>query len=453
MKPAQIFYEMPKLAALILLLGCLAPIFCIASSIPANHAENSPACINLSSQSHLRICGLRKWYLIGNEITPGDNAIQFNLNAGVGAQTINVLIDDELKLKLNLTDNGFHGDIDIRDLTPGTHTIAIATDNPTKPLFVWRFKRSHPYYALLTTDWDSSDSKDSVLKRHLQLHQEHPALKITHFLGPYTFTDRQVPAKRKTYLANWMLQLKSFYHDEIGLHIHPFCNFVNTVAGVDCRFKPSDTYNKGDSSGYTVLSAAYSESEFLRLLKAADSLFSKYGLGKPISFRTGSWAANAGTLRALAEDGFIADSSANNWLRIKNESEYDGNGELYRWNRANWRAINDLSQPYLPSQASPMQAGKPEIPILEVPDNGSLVDYVSVKEMIAIFNSNWGGAALSKPKTFVFGFHPVSYDNTFHKRIERTLRYLDRYLASRDSGPVVYETLSHMVNVFPASAH
>jgi hypothetical protein len=444
---------MSKFAALFLVLVCQVSTYCLASSLLANHAENSPACINLFSPHQLRICGLKKWYLIDNRITPGNDAIQFNVNAGVGMQTINILIDSKAKLKLNRTDNGFHGDIDISDLTPGGHSLTIAMDGSTKPELTWWFHRSHPYYALLTTDWDSSDSKDSVLKRHIQLHQEHPAIKITHFLGPYTFTDPQVPAKRKTYLAQWMLQLKATYQDEIGLHIHPFCNFVNTVPGVDCRFKPSDTYNKGDASGYTVLSAAYSESEFLRLLKAANNLFSKYGLGKPISFRTGSWAANPGTLQALAEDGFVADSSANNWLRIRNESEHDGNGELYRWNRANWRAINDLSQPYLPSHASPMQAGKPEIPILEVPDNGSLVDYVSAKEMIDIFKSNWGGEALSKPKTFVFGFHPVSYGNTFHKRIERTLYYIDRYLANHDSGPVVYETLSHMVNVFPASAH
>jgi hypothetical protein len=74
-------------------------------------------------------------------------------------------------------------------------------------LFTGRFYRSHPYYALLTTDWDSADSKNSVLKRHLQLHQEHPTIKVTHFLGPYTFTDPQVSAKWKTYLANWMLDL------------------------------------------------------------------------------------------------------------------------------------------------------------------------------------------------------------------------------------------------------
>ena len=122
---------------------------------------------------------------------------------------------------------------------------------------------------------------------------------------------------RQAYLVDWLLRLSTTYQDEIGLHIHPFCNFVSTVPGVPRRIKPSDSYDKGDSTGYTVLSAAYSESEFFKLLEAADALFTAHGLGKPTAFRTGSWAANAGTLKALAEDGFVADSSANNWARIE----------------------------------------------------------------------------------------------------------------------------------------
>ena len=104
-------------------------------------------------------------------------------------------------------------------------------------------------------------------------------------------------------------------------------------------------------------------------------------------FRTGSWAADAGTLKALAEDGFVADSSANNWARIE-ESRHEGNGMLYTWNRRHWAPINDVSQPYYPNAQNSAIAGKPTIPILEIPDNGSLVDYVTGNEMIEIFNVN-----------------------------------------------------------------
>jgi hypothetical protein len=209
-------------------------------------------------------------------------------------------------------------------------------------------------------------------------------------LGPYTFTEPSVSKARQSYFANWMMRLSTTFQDEIGLHIHPFCNFVNTVPGVPCRTKPSDSYNQGDSTDYTVLSSAYSESEFLTLLRAADNLFIAHGLGKPTTFRTGSWAANAGTLKALAEDGFVADSSANNWARIE-ESQHDGNGMLYTWNHEHWKPINDLSQPYFPNTLNPAISENPSIPILEIPDNGSLVDYVTGDEMIELFNVNWFG--------------------------------------------------------------
>jgi len=342
---------------------------------------------------------------------------------------------------------GFDGNLDISQLPSGLHTLFLTEDSSQTPIVKLQFRRSYPLYVLMTTDWDSSDSRNSILKLHEKLHIEHPGLKFTHFLGPYTFTDPSVSKVRQAYLVDWLLRLSTTYQDEIGLHIHPFCNFVSTVPGVPCRIKPSDSYDKGDSTGYTVLSAAYSESEFFKLLEAADALFTAHGLGKPTAFRTGSWAANAGTLKALAEDGFVADSSANNWARIE-ESRHDGNGFLYTWNREHWHPITDISQPYFPNIINPATSGKPSIPILEIPDNGSLVDYVTGDEMIEIFNVNWFGSALSRPTTFVMGFHPVSYSLGFHKRIEKALAHIDNFLASKGDGPVVYETISHISTVF-----
>jgi hypothetical protein len=121
---------------------------------------------------------------------------------------------------------------------------------------------------------------------------------------------------------------------------------------------------------------------------------------------------------------------------------------LYKWNRQHWKPITDISQPYYPSAYDPAIAGKPAIPILEIPDNGSLVDYVTGDEMIEIFNFNWSGLPLLRPATFVMGFHPVSYSLGFHRRIEKALEHIDSFLASNGEGPVVYETVSHLSLVF-----
>ena len=45
--------------------------------------------------------------------------------------------------------------------------------------------------------------------------------------------------------------------------------------------------------------------------------------------------------------------------------------------------------------------------MLEVPDNGVMIDYVSIAEMNAIFDANWDGAPFAAPKTLMMGFHPV----------------------------------------------
>lgn len=394
-----------------------------------------------------RISGVNDWYLIGNAITPGNNSLNVRIDVSGKVESMAVIIDGGSSQPLTKTVAGFDGLIDISQLPPGEHFLSLTANGSQSPFAKLPFRRSHPLYVLMTTDWDSSDSVDSILRLHEKLHTEHPGLKFTHFFGPYTFTDPDVSKVRQAYLANWLIQLRATYQDEIGLHIHPFCNFVNTVSGVTCRFKPSDSYDKGDTSGYTVLSSAYSESEFLKLLRAADTLFTAHGLDKPTAFRTGSWAANADVLKALAKDGFVADSSANNWARIE-ESRHDGNGMLYTWNRQHWKPITDISQPYYPNASNPAIAEKPAIPILEIPDNGSLVDYVTGDEMIKIFNVNWFGTPLLRPTTFVFGFHPVSYSLGFHKRIEKILAHIDSFLAPDGEGPVVYETVSRVSRVF-----
>lgn len=435
-------------------------ILCCQFLLASFDASGTPVSVinELSSRTAsasplLRVSGIRNWYLIGNALTSGNDAVNLRVALDNRIRSVEVRLDDQPKGSLSRISGGFTGTINIKGLAPGKHSIQLIAEGSSKFTQKYFFLRSHPLYVLLTTDWDTSDSQDSVLKLHEKLHEEHPSLKMTHFLGPYTFTDRKVSPKRQTYLAGWMIRLRESFQDEIGLHIHPYCNFVNNVRGVHCRSKPSDTFPRGDSSGYTVLSSAYSKTEYLRLLKAADALLIVHGLDKPTSFRTGSWAADAQTLKALAADGFVADSSANNWARIREESKNDGNGVLYNWNRQHWKAINDHSQPYFPDKHKPMSNGFPAIPLLEVPDNGSLVDYVTSDEMISIFRAKWQGQPLVKPVTYVFGFHPVSYNMTFHKRIEKTLNYIDRYLAANDDGPVVYETLSNMARVFHAPPH
>jgi hypothetical protein len=100
-----------------------------------------------------------------------------------------------------------------------------------------------------------------------------------------------------------------------------------------------------------------------------------------------------------------------------------------------------MSQPYHPSTTSTTTPALPGLAVLEVPDNGSMVDDVSGAEMISIFDANWNGQPAATLKTFVIGLHPINYDATYHARIQQVLTYVDRFLATNNAGPVVYQTL------------
>src|SRR5262249_25240277 len=150
-------------------------------------------------------------------------------------------------------------------------------------------------------------------------------IRITHFWAPYTYTDPAVSPTRRDELTAWIAKQRDTFHDEIGLHIHPYCNFV-VDAGLTCITDQSTVYAE-DVTGYTIKVGAYGRTEFGILRDHAADLFDQRGLGRPTTFRAGGWTATIDTLNALADKGYIADTSALNWARI---DEWKGK-ELYSW--------------------------------------------------------------------------------------------------------------------------
>jgi hypothetical protein len=269
-------------------------------------------------------------------------------------------------------------------------------------------------------------------------------MRITHFWAPYTYTDPGVNTARQIELDTWIQAQRDDFHDEIGLHIHPYCNFV-THAGLTCITDHSTVYPMGDPSGYTVELAAYGRDELGVLLRSAFDLFAQHGLGKPRTFRAGGWTADLQTLLALEDNGFIADTSALNWRRIEEWQGY----ELYTWTMEHWGPIDDTSQPYLPSRTDILKSTPgSNLALLEVPDNGVMIDYVSLTEITGIFDANWGGGALAAPRTLMMGFHPATgFTAAEYQRVAGFLDYADMHLASSDRGPVVYTTLSDVTPI------
>lgn len=415
---------------IVLLVACGGDDSGPSATPPAAPTENDPA---------FTIEQVRDYYLIGNDATPGQDELIIQVIAPDGVETVDVWLDGGPGIRLADAVDGFAQALDIAELEVGEHELLLAADGADTAFARVTFQRTHPLYVLVTTDWDDPDNNEESLSLQEELHEEHPELRLTHFVGPYTFTDPVIAPERVTRMVEWVTGMRDTYDDEIGLHIHPYCSFVE-AAGLTCITSPSYRYTDQDSTGYSVFLGAYDEAQFTTLVAKADELFQENGLGKPTTFRAGGWTAELSTLRALDANGYVADTSAVYAAPLEEEATR----LLFEWAIDYWSEIGPTSQPYYPSETDIQSPGDPSIPVLEVPDNGNLVDYVTAEEMIEIFDENYPGGALEQPVTYTIGYHPPNFDTPgrgYKERIHEALLHAEQYLASRGDGPVVYATL------------
>lgn len=422
---------------------CLGVAACGGEFPAPREAKPTPPQANDPAYS---IDGVRSWYLIPNDATAGHENMTIVVDPPDGTDYIDAWIGDLPVRRLEVTSDGRHRIVvPLAELPAGSHDVLLAANGATTAFARIPFHRSAPYYVVVTTDWDFADPGDGANQYQFRLHQDHPELRMTHFVGPYTFTDPALTPARRADLVRWVLDQQNTYGDEIGLHIHPYCHFV-TSAGVDCITDQSTVYPAGDTTGYTIKLGAYGRADFATLLEHAKEIFQQNNLPVPRTFRAGGWTATLDTIAALADTGFIADTSALNWKRIE---EWKGD-ELYRWNMEHWNPIDDTSQPYYPNENDVLSSESPTLPILEVPDNGVMIDYVTLEEMNGLFDANWDGQPLAAPRTLMMGFHPApGFTASEYGRVDGFLDYADQKLASRDLGPVVYITLADLVAAYP----
>jgi hypothetical protein len=407
---------------------------------PKAPSENDPA---FATQ------GLQSWYLVGDPATPAQNQITALVQAPDGADFVDMYIPG-MKPYRTISQDGLFGiDLSIENLPAGAHEVLFSMNGSDTAFASYTLNRSAAYYVLVTTDFDFAEPGMNALNYTNELHTNHPELVMTHFWAPYTYTDPGVTAQRKNELDTWIKSMRDDHGDEIGLHIHPWCHFV-VSAGLTCITEgaQSTTMPSGDTSGYTIKLAAYERAPMAQLFERAKAIFNERGLGTPVTFRAGGWTADINTMHALADTGFIADTSALNWIYIAEEW---ADSELLNWNMTNWAPINDTSQPYYPSTTNVLtNTPAPNLSVLQVPDNGVMIDYVSSQQMIAIFDANWDGQPFDAPRTLMMGYHPAPSMPRFEiTKVNDLLNRADQHLAARGTGPVVYITLENVTAAFP----
>jgi hypothetical protein len=391
----------------------------------------------------------KRWLMKGDGLTAPDRTLTVRVTPPTPQTQVRGAIDEGPVLPAaKQSDGRLAITFPVDALQPGEHTVLLATRGQRKPFATLQFQVTFPLYVVVSTDFDDTRFSDREIARIEKLRQDHPKLVYSHFFAPFHYTDPEVSAARKIEIETWVKKMRDTSGDELGVHIHCWCHFV-TAAGVTCHPQPSFAPN--DDSGYVTILASYSVDEMRAMLRYAVKLFADHGLGRPTSFRAGGWTADLGTLQALESEGFLVDSSALPTQRIE---EWKGFGDptngLFSWNLRNWAGIDEKSQPYFPARDKLVSPSTPTgLGVLEVPDNGVLVDYVSGREMIDIFEMNLpGGKPLGKSTLYQVGFHPPNFSDRFLGRMQEALANVDEHLYSADKGPAVYVKISELAKVW-----
>ncbi|HTR51624.1 MAG TPA: hypothetical protein VMJ10_13005 [Kofleriaceae bacterium] len=417
---------------------------CGTSNPPPNFNPPTPPAANDPAFTQEGILG---WYLVGDAATPGDNTLTAIVTAPSGAHYVDAYVAGLPPIRMDEQANGFAMRVAIDKLPPGDYQVLFSANGSDTAFAEVPFHRSAAFYVLVSTDYDFSDPGTGSQQFMDNIHMQHPGMRITHFWAPYTYTDPAVTDTRRAALDTWIHTQRDTFHDEIGLHIHPYCNFV-VDAGLTCVTDQSDVYPAGDTSGYTIMLGAYGRDNMSTLLVHAKDLFAQHGIAAPRTFRAGGWTATADTMFALQDNGYIADTSALNWKYI--QSAWKGD-VIASWTMDQWAPIDDTSQPYYPSQTTISETQpSPAFSLLEVPDNGVMADYVTTADMQLFFDEIFTGTALTKPATLMMGFHPSSgLSLNAQDTVSGFLTYADQHTRANGLGPVVYITLSDVTPAFP----
>jgi hypothetical protein len=420
-----------------LLLGLGATAGCLGSeSTGSDSLDDTESVASIALGNH--------WVLKSDGLTQGAASLHATIGLPGRYQYAVVGVDQgPTEVLTRSADGSFVVDLPVAELAPGEHRVVVTSKSSGKALGSAAFDVSAPLYVVVSADWDDSRFDDSYLARIEGLRAAHPGMKVTQFFGPYHYTDPELTDARKQQLETWVKAQRDDFGDEIGVHIHGWCHFIDTTS-VPCR--TAETFYQDDGSGYTTIVAAYSEAEMKVILQASLDMFELHGLGRPTAFRAGGWTADVKTMRALASMGFVVESSAVPAYRLADWKGY----ELYDWTMAHWQGITETSQPYYPLESNVAEADPAKgLPLLEVPDNGVLVDYMTGLDMQQVYEQNHPNAGpLDQPTVYQVGFHPPSFSPEFMTYLDQALAEVDQHRFDRDAGPALYVTLSELTAVW-----
>ncbi|MDP7114094.1 MAG: hypothetical protein QGH45_19135, partial [Myxococcota bacterium] len=193
-------FAVPEALTVIVALAC-APLVPLTA---CQDGPGDPPAAPDQDDASYEVIPPRTWNLIGNGATAGHDELWVEVVPPPDVEQIRPWIGDQPGELLAPDGDAFAGAVDIAGLGPGEHVMLLQADGADVAFAAVPFLRSHPLYLLTSVDWDDSDIVDHELEWHLELHEDHEHLRLTQFVGPYTFTDPYLAADRTEALVDWL---------------------------------------------------------------------------------------------------------------------------------------------------------------------------------------------------------------------------------------------------------
>jgi hypothetical protein len=260
-------------------------------------------------------------------------------------------------------------------------------------------RRKGKLQLVVTVDWEGRDLREDNIRAMENLNARFPQVKIVHFLNAGYYTKQF--ANRADITARVNRAIKP--GDEKALHIHGWRRLFE-ASGLTFRNTPTfwgttiDPRSREclDDCGHEVPISLYTSDELRKVVKFSLDTLEQNGFGRAKSFRCGGWMAKTTVRDAIAAEGLTYEHSAVPVVFLQAKL---GTTPVYGWLSELWQGTTNVSQPYtLPTATAPL---------VEVPDNGGLADYVNTQQMMEVFAANKALYLRDRRKNVVVsvGFH------------------------------------------------
>jgi hypothetical protein len=390
----------------------------------------------------------QKWILKGNEFVDGEKDTKFVVTVTdeyKGKKLAMKWKISELEVEgemVQTSDTTYEAMVDSEGIEPGKHELIGAvlkegsdiSEIQSSPVFI---NVSYPLYSVWTMDWEGLDVSQTFLNYMDQVSSNHNNMPVVQLYNPAIYVN--LGSSRQAYLDKWVLDRKKSRGDEIGMHMHMWFGMVS-ASGVTPK-KSNAWRNYGN--GRDIPFSEYNYEESKKILQWGIDQIKARGLGAPISFRAGGWFADLENLKAMEAVGLKIDTSGRDGVAW-------GDGD--KLVPSNW-SLGPRTLPYHPSESNLNSIEPPpNLSIWEFPNNGRDSWTYSAEDMLVAFNDNFDDKSnhiVGTRRTVNYLSHPHWF-NVDKPKLELVFSESDKYLFSKDSGPVVYTTLEKILPYWEA---